>query len=749
MPTRGDSSQANGERLARIVEDPSGGWRLQTLDDHLHGVAKLAGDFGAAFGSREWAALAGLYHDLGKCHPTFQGYLRASTGFDPSAGSVTTRFDHAITGASLAMERFGFVGKALAYIIAGHHAGLTDWSAADAANGALSVRLSEKGSQLADTLAFGGIAADILEAPGPSTAAPVRTQEAMHLWIRMLHSCVVDADSLDAEAFAHPDRPAARADWSELGELEVNLERRLASFTTGGPVNALRTQVREQVMRHSADEPGFFSLTVPTGGGKTLTSLAFAMAHARARGKRRVIYAIPYLSIIEQTAREFRNAVGRNGVLEHHSSIDVDDQDWRSALAAENWDAPLIVTTTVQLFESLFASKRSRTRKLHNIANSVIVLDEAQLLPPDFLEPILSALRVLVEGFGVSVVLCTATQPALGERQLPNGRRFPGLSGVRELADDPLGLANRLDRVAITWPEDLGVRTSWTEVGDQVSGERQVLCVVNTRADARALATLVPGALHLSALMCAENRAVVLAQAKARLKAGRDVRLVSTQLVEAGVDVDFPVVYRALAGLDSIAQAAGRCNREGRLAKGRVVVFVPPRPSPPGHLRHAEEATRSLLGAGLDPARLTRPDAFLRFFELLYSVDGGLDRQGILPLLTKEARDLQISFREAASRFQLIDDAGTTTVFVPYGRGTRLIERLRAASAASGGPDRTLLRKLQRFTVVLRAAEIAELDRNRGLDRLGDEFIAIRPDFYDDKRGVLITERGFSLSLSV
>jgi CRISPR-associated endonuclease/helicase Cas3 len=707
-------------------------------------VARRAAGFAAVFGSADWGYLAGLYHDVGKCHPRFQGHLLASSGYDPSAGSAARDFDHAIAGASLAIERFPTAGKLLAYVIAGHHAGLADWVSPDSSEGSLSIRLHRRSANLRETLATAGLPVDVLEAAAPTTAAPLRTEEALHLWARMLFSCVVDADSLDAEAFAHPEREAARAAWQTLGELERNLQRKLADLPTDGPLNALRTQVREQAMRHAADAPGFFSLTVPTGGGKTLSSLAFALAHARAHGQRRVIYAIPYLSIIEQTAKVFRDAVGAD-VLEHHSSIDVDDTDWRSALAAENWDAPLVVTTTVQLFESLFASKRNRCRKLHNIAGSVLILDEAQLLPTDLLEPILSALRVLVGGFGVTVVLCTATQPALGHHERPDGTRFVGLSGVRELASDPVELTRRLERVTVKWPPDLSVPTPWTEVAAQLAEERQVLCVVNARADARTLAALVPDSRQLTALMCAEQRTEVLVDIQDRLRAGDVVRVVSTQLVEAGVDIDFPVVWRALGGLDSVAQAAGRCNREGKLERGRVHVFVPPNPSPVGHLRHGEQATRSLLAA-TGGHGLLGPDGYRRYFERLYSVAGSLDRSGILPKLTKDAVLLQFAFRTAGELFKMIEDSGTTVV-VPYGDGVEHIEALRRLAAQGERPDRLLLRRLQRFTVSLRACEVAELDRLGGLERIGD-LTAVTPAFHNES-GVSLAGRDFSLVLGV
>jgi CRISPR-associated endonuclease/helicase Cas3 len=486
-------------------------------------------------------------------------------------------------------------------------------------------------------------------------------------------------------------------------------------------------------------------LTVPTGGGKTLTSLAFALEHARSHGLQRVVYAIPYTSIIEQTAKVFRDAVGAD-VLEHHSSVDVDDQDWRSALAAENWDAPLVVTTAVQLFESLFASKRGRCRKLHNLARSVIILDEAQLLPPSLLEPILSVLRALVDRFGVTVVLCTATQPALADHERQDGTHFKGLAGVRELAGDPLDLARRLERVTVEWPTPHQERLDWSEVADQLAVEPQVLCVVNTRQDARALASLIPDAVQLTALMCAEHRSEVLARAHARLKDGAEIRLVSTQLIEAGVDIDFPVVWRAMAGLDSIAQAAGRCNREGRRERGHVRVFLPPRTAPSGHLRQGEQATRSLLDLACGDGLLS-PDGYQRYFELLYGAQETLDKHGVLPLLTLDAREARFSFRTAASQFQMIEEEGATTVFVPYKRGAALIEDLRRATVF-GTTDRRLMRRLQRYTVTLRRSEVMELDRVHGLERLSDDIAVVHQDFYIET-GVAVLGRDYSIGLSV
>ncbi len=530
----------------------------------------------------------------------------------------------------------------------------------------------------------------------------------------MLFSCLVDADFLDTEAHFDADKPARREGFPGLDQMLAAFEQHMSAKAAAASampsiVNSLRADVLRQCREKAALAPGIFSLTVPTGGGKTLSSLAFALQHARAHDKRRVIYAIPYTSIIEQTADVFRDvfkALGKEVLIEHHSQADAAEKDEtaRSRLACENWDAPLIVTTNVQLFESLFAAKTSRCRKLHNLVNSVIVLDEAQQLPPEFLQPILDVLNLLVKHYGVTVVLCTATQPALASTDYFDASTdLRGLAEVREIIDDPDALFAALKRVDVALPNDWKVPTPWAEIAAQISTEDCALAIVSTRKAARELQRLLPsGTLHLSALMCGAHRKAVIDHIKARLQAkreGRDLaplRVVSTQLVEAGVDIDFPVVYRALAGLDSIAQAAGRCNREGRLnGKGRVVVFVPPEPPPMGHLRKGVEACISTLhGNKSDP--LARQLFATYFRQFYHSVD--LDGKGVCSLLKLEVKTLGVQFRSAAEAFRLIDDQDSATVVVRYAEHRVEIEKLLGVLAAEG-PQRWLMRKLQRYTV--------------------------------------------------
>ena len=690
--------------IAHAARLEDGTWRApHPLTEHLTQVATLSARHAQRFGSGDWAQLAGLWHDLGKYRPAFQRYIRQASGYEANAHieGAAGRVTHSTAGALLACDRFHEAGRVLAYIIAGHHAGLSDW------HGDLETRLAGQDArdELNEALAahppntvlgHGAFQPDLRHVPGGRAG--------FALWVRMLFSCLVDADFLDTEAYMDPARADMRGSWPSIEALLKCFDRhmsKLAAQAAPTPVNRLRTQILAECRAKAAEPPGLFSLTVPTGGGKTLSSMAFALEHAKRHNRRRVIYVIPYTSIIEQTADIFRGIFGE-AVIEHHSNVEVapEQENAKSRLACENWDAPIVITTNVQFFESLFAARPSRCRKLHNIVDSVVILDEAQLLPPEFMQPILDALNLLVRHYGVTVVLSTATQPALSTRAYFDPRQnLRGLDGVREIIADPDDLYRQLKRVQIRLPQDWNAPTPWPELARRLAGHATVLAIVNTRRHARELHALMPeGTLHLSALMCGAHRADVIRDIKARLKAGIPTRVVSTQLVEAGVDLDFPVVYRALAGLDSIAQAAGRCNREGRLEEGEVVVFVPPEAAPPGLLRKGEDACRSVLhgykGDPLDRA------LFARYFERLYHACD-LDAQGIAELLKADGHSLAVNFRTAAERFRIVQDEDSVPVIVLYrgpdGADTR-VEAL-IAGLRKQGPERWLMRSLQRYTV--------------------------------------------------
>jgi len=711
---------------------------LHDLDEHLREVGKLAEEFAQIFGSGDWAQVAGLWHDLGKYSAEFQRRIKSVSGYDAEAHleGQSGRVDHSTAGAQHAIDRFGVHGRILAYLIAGHHTGLPDWHTSAAAGTALKVRLDDD-SHLKRTLSQ-TIPHEILSQPKP-TSPLLGKADGFALWVRMLFSCLVDADFLDTEAFMDADKAGQRINVLTLLDLLPRFNAYMEAQFSKVPstsINRIRAEVLRQCRDKAREAPGLFSLTVPTGGGKTLSSLAFALEHAVLHGKRRIIYAIPYTSIIEQTANIFRD-IFPDEVIEHHSNLDPEKETVRSRLAAENWDAPLIVTTNVQFFESLFAARTSRCRKLHNIVDSVVVLDEAQLLPPEFLQPILDVMNLLVRYYGVTFVLSTATQPALGTLRTFQ-RTLRGLDKVREIVTDPDALYHDLERVTVPWPQDFHLTQDWDDIARQIQQHPCVLAVVNSRTDARELHRRMPGGtIHLSALMCGEHRSRVIHEIKQRLLAGESVRVVSTQLVEAGVDVDFPVVYRALAGLDSIAQAAGRCNREGELERGEVVVFVPPKPAPPGPLRRAADTTVSLL-SGASDRTLTR-DLFSRYFEHFYMRAPSLDKHDITELLTPQGGNddpLKVQFRTAAHHFRLIDESGYRSILVRYGESPALIGRLQKE-----GPERWLMRKLQRYTVSLPEWQFQKLLANGDVSEVYPGIFAQTADaLYHPQLGVLMDD---------
>ncbi|MCP5249055.1 MAG: CRISPR-associated helicase Cas3' [Candidatus Accumulibacter sp.] len=722
---------------AHVRQLANGEFAIHSLDDHLLSVARLAGHLAEAIQGGPWAELAGVWHDLGKYQPTFQRYIASASGLDAHI-EAPGRVKHAIAGAIHACRQSGPYGQLLAYLIAGHHAGLPDWHPGEAAGAALSQELQDEQATLAQATAGG--APQAILAPGIALSRPpIRNADQLHFWLRMLFSCLVDADFLDTEAFMADARGEMRGGYPEITVLREAFERYMARrFTVADtPVKRLRGEILASCVARAAQAPGLFSLTVPTGGGKTLASLGFALHHAQGHGLRRIIYVIPYTSIIEQTADVFRElfeGIDPSPVIEHHSNIEAENETAKSRTACENWDAPIVVTTNVQFFESLYAARPSRCRKLHNIANSVVVLDEAQLLPPEHLAPILDALRQLIEHYRVTVVLSTATQPELHKtRSDAFGRvRLPGLGEARELAPDPARLYRQLERVSVSLPDSSRQRCSWQAIAGELAEQQRVLCIVNRRDDAATLWGLLPeGALHLSARMCGAHRAEVIAEVRRRLIALEPVRVVSTQLVEAGVDLDFPVVYRAMAGLDSIAQAAGRCNREGCLPqKGRVVVFNPPKPSPSGLLLKAEQAAEVVLsGASGEP--LT-PLQFGRYFDCFYGGVNSYDKERVMELLQRDAASGQVQFRSAAQGFRLIADEGQRQVMVSWGEGHSLVEQLKQI-----GPNRDLMRKLQRHTVSLYEYQWKRLLASGDLEWHGDFLIQKSDALYDPVLGLL------------
>lgn len=722
---------------------PTATW--EPLSAHLREVGELAECFAAQFGAGQLGQLAGLLHDIGKASPQFQAYIAAGRQ-EGIRGP-----DHSTAGAIEAERLLGpRLGRMLAFAIAGHHAGLPDYP---------DLHRRQQKPDIPDYSSWG---AHVGQLPGAAELrSPMQFTQNAHggfsqaFLTRMLFSCLVDADFLATESFyaradgREPERgPVESADGqrARLGRLQDALSTYMARKRLAAPeneLNRLRAHVLDHAVGKAAEPPGLFTLTVPTGGGKTLTSLAFALEHARRHGLRRVIYVIPYTSIIEQTADVFRDALGPDhagDVLEHHSTFDWDvprniadaDSEGPSGLvklrkAAENWAAPLVVTTAVQFFESLFARRTSQCRKLHNIAGSVVVLDEAQTLPLHLLRPCMAALNELAANYRTSAVLCTATQPALrvcdGFRDENRAPRAVAqkvgfdIDDDRELAPEPARLYAALKRVEV---HRLPGETDDATILARFAEQPQMLCIVNTRAHARELYDALraqtdeqEGIYHLSTLMCPVHRRTVLAAVRERLDPTnpKPVRLIATSLIEAGVDVDFQEVWRAVAGLDQVAQAAGRCNREGRLGPsgGRTFVFYPAGRNPAPNVATNVECAEGVFRQGLDPLSLEGVKAY---FEQLYWRRGAdamdaarLDNQP-WPILQaiRERRDGTFEFEAIDRAFRMIDDL-QETVIVPYDEAAK---RLLAKIAAADRPTATDLRKLQQYAVAIPKREHSE-----------------------------------------
>lgn len=735
-----------GEFIAHVRKNDDGTWALpQSLLDHLENTARLAEAYTGKFNSGEWGKAAGLAHDAGKGRPLWQKYLLTKSEYAEEAHleGKTGKIPHAIHGAKLVEALFGKgFGRLLAYCIAGHHAGLPDWSSAEGA-GQASLQFQE--SQVKDSDDIDGLVIEKIRSAKPAYL-PWKFEQGLDLslWIRMLYSSLVDADFLDTESYMDIAKAGSRGGYCSMPELLERFNKfikQLDQDSANTKVNEIRRNIRTKCVQMAGEDQGIFSLTVPTGGGKTLSSLAFALEHAIKHQLDRIIYVIPYTSIIEQNADVFRSAIGEDQVVEHHSSLEEDDSSPKSRLASENWDAPVIVTTSVQFFESLFAAKSSRCRKLHNIVRSVVILDEAQLVPVDYLAPILETMRLLVEHYQVSFVLSTATQPAFNERTV-DGKLFPGLKNIKEIMggnEEVKSLYHSLKRYQVQLPPDLQTVSNWEEIAEELKDYEQVLCVVSDRKSCRELHSLMPqGTFHLSALMCGQHRSEMIKKIKQKLQDGESVRVISTQLVEAGVDLDFPVVYRALAGLDSIAQAAGRCNREGKLPHpGKVVVFNPPKKAPVGLLRKAADTTRSIITSNReDPLN---NDLFEKYFTELYWRANSLDAQAIGSLLKPDQQECGIYFRTAANKFHIIDESQQKTVLVRYGEGEGLIDLLK-----SRGPDRWLMRKLQRYTVNVYNHDFDQLYRRGAVEEVYSKIYALTTNLdYSEDTGLLVEETPF------
>lgn len=667
--------------------------RVQSLEDHLEGTRSLAEGFGAGMGLGAEAGLLGKIHDEGKDTAAFQDYIH---------GRKHRRVDHSTAGAKSFWENghIGWLQLIGGFCVAGHHTGIPDLgSKVDCAGtSTLNGRMKKCIPSIRHPQRY-LIDSTCLDVDHLNTFIENRNALDVMILTRMLFSCLVDADFLDTEAFMN-NQPVRKNEFSSLKEIAAMFWSRLEEDGYFRPKNALnekRCEILHTCMRKGEGKQGLYSLTVPTGGGKTISSMAFAMKQAMKWHKERIIYVIPYLSIIEQTADVFRALLGNHAVLESHSQVDYDslpeegsEEAGRVAesmkLAAENWDAPVVITTNEQFFESLYANKTSRCRKLHNIANSVIILDEAQMMPVDFLKPCLHVLEQLVHYYGCTVVLCSATQPELGRYLQKN----PIQKNPIEIMENVGELFQFFKRVTF----DIDGETDYAEIAKKLDECEQVLCIASTKKEAEKIVELLDGeAMYLSTNLCPAHRREIIREMKTRLRDGNPCRVVSTSIISVGVDIDFPVVYLQYTGLDSLIQGAGRCNREGRqsLQKSRAHIFWTKESKKSLFMRKEKQVT-DMIRKKYNAEEMTEPSAIRTYFENWYqSNEGNLDYREIEKLAQS------LSFAEIGKRFHLIQDS-TKSVFIPFNEKARNIKE----QLMMGNRSRQLMRAAGAYMINVR-----------------------------------------------
>ncbi len=720
---------------------PSLEW--QPLSEHLEAVGRRAAEYGVPLGIEKSAGLAGRLHDLGKGSRSFQDYLN---GTPIQVDHSTAGARYALSAASSPSDRIA--SELIAYAIAGHHAGLPDRIGGD---GSLNARLRKQIDDLApEWLSQVDSAIEGLLPDFKWIKDPTRVAFQLAFLGRMIFSCLVDADFRDTEAFFARHKGIAKdRKWDALPLIVDDLIHHFDAYMAGkqagngnSRINLLRREILEHVRAKASGPTGLYSLTVPTGGGKTLDTLGFALEHAKRHNLRRIIYAIPFTSVIDQTAQVFRDVLGSEHVLEHHSAIDSDFSEWQSniskwRLATEDWAAPIIVTTNVQLFESLFSDRSSRCRKLHNLARSVIILDEAQTIPLPLLRPCVAAIDELARNYGTSVVVCTATQPALAAPDFVNGFE---MGPEQELAPDPAELGRLLKRVNII----RGGQMDDDDLVAALNGQSQGLIIVNSRKHALSLyrsakSAGLDGVIHLTTRQYAAHRRLVLQDVRERLKKNLPCRLIATSLVEAGVDIDFPRVWRAEAGLDQIAQAAGRCNREGRRdpAESIVTIFEAAHNPPPLEIQQLAGDFARVAGKHSD---LLSPDAIRDYFGEVYWRNGqALDAKKILEDFRLNGGETNFAYRTAAQKFRMIESGFVPVIVARDPSAQDTLSRLRAGRISPVGAAR----KLQVFIVQV-PPKARDILLAKGYvkflheEELGEQFAVLRMEnLYLDDIGLL------------
>lgn len=622
------------------------GERIQTIKEHLEGTAKLSGEFAEKFGKQDWGYCCGMLHDIGKYSIDFQKRILGENNY---------RVDHSTAGARVCLEKGGKYSF-LEYCIAGHHAGLPNYgnNYDESTDSTLSGRRLKK---LSDYQAYQTeIEVPAINSMPIDLKRTVNPDFSLSVFMRMIYSCLVDADFLDTEAFMKEGKQGRNS-----GENIEILFKKLENYISGwlknqdiDTVNGRRTEILKNCLEMGKTEKGLFRLTVPTGGGKTVASLAFALRHALENKMDRIIYVIPYTSIIEQNAKVFRDILGEENVLENHCNVDYESSEelLPMQLASENWDKPIVVTTNVQFFESLFANKSSKCRKLHNIANSVIIFDEVQMLPNDYVKPCIAMIEELINNYQVSAVLCTATQPALASFF------HEGIS-AKELCPR---MEEQFEFFKRTVFENVGVLTE-NDLIQRLEKEYQALCIVNTKKRAQRIYKQLEGegVYHLSTSMYPKHRRRILREIRERLQKNKKCILISTSLVEAGVDLDFQSVYRELAGVDSMIQAAGRCNREGLRPEKESKVYIFQFEGKENVLgqRQQIDVAKSVIADNRD---ISDMESITQYFEMLYHIKGdSLDKKKIMD----EFQNKRYNFAKVGKEFKLIEQ-DTKTIFINY-----------------------------------------------------------------------------------
>ncbi|MHB8132985.1 MAG: CRISPR-associated helicase Cas3' [Anaerolineaceae bacterium] len=724
-----------GHSLGENKED----WQL--LKDHLTNTAELTKQLVFLSGVSEFAYIMGLFHDIGKYSNKFQIRLNGSA----------EKVDHATAGAKEIIKIFNqnkvqsMIATLMAYCIIGHHSGLPDYgNPTDLSDeGTFLARLKKSLEDYSNYQKE--IAIKPLNFPIKIPIHPTTRDMGFSLsfFTRFLYSLLTDADFQETENFLR-QLSQTRGDYPEIDEYCRLADRYTSKFDNPKTeINKKRTEIFRDCLSKSEQPTGLFSLTVPTGGGKTISSLAFALRHAKANGLKRIIYVIPYTTIIEQTSNEFKNIFGSGNVLEHHSNFDFMSElqnntaeintEYKNTainklkLATENWDIPLIVTTNVQFFESIFSNRSSKCRKIHNIAQSVVIFDEAQMFPVDYLQPCMSAVYELVINYKCSSVFCTATQPELN-------RFLPNHVTINEIMPDPINLYQFFKRVKV---EFLGKRAD-EDILDSIVDKNQALLIVNTRKHAKGLFQKLEscGKFHLSTLMCPTHRTMTIRKIKATLENKEICHVISTQIMEAGIDVDFPIGFRSLSGLDSIIQAAGRVNREGKNKSGELFVFEPDTElikKIPASIKQKAAITKRILMDFEDPISL---EAIKYYYELLYDLQGknAFDINGVLECFSRGIPEFD--FKTASEKFSIIDSP-TVPVIIQFNEEVKALLREMILSDF----PRSFTRKLQPFIVNIYEQEYWALKNNGLIDEYAETFSVLNnDDFYDQKTGLKIPE---------